>query len=83
MATYRCWLFDKDKHTVTLRTLECATEEVKESAWMLLRREDPVIHAAEVWDEKKRLCRVERGLGHTQSAWRRAWLAHRHPVVHE
>ena len=59
MASYQCWLFDKDKHALTLRILECATEEVQEHAWKLLRREAPDIRAAEVWNGPKRVCRVE------------------------
>ena len=65
-----CWLFDKDKHALTLRTIEFETEEeAKERAWMIIRGDAPmilgaevVIHGAEVWNEQKRVCRVERAI---------------------
>jgi hypothetical protein len=60
MTSYQCWLFDKDKHALTLRMLECAEEEqAEECAWTLLRQEAPMIRAAEVWNGQKRVFRVE------------------------
>ena len=73
MASYRCWLFDKDKNTLAIRALECATEEVEERAWALLRAGASAVHATDVWDGKKCVRRLERAMPHkaTRRTYRR------------